>query len=62
METPCISTLGKRQRLSYFGIIFILNPGYIWVATDTNKDGVAEEVSLFSSLGKYKSETTRPKA
>jgi len=43
------------------GNIFLIedeNPGDIFMATDADKDGVAESVSLFASLGKYGSEPT----
>ncbi len=43
------------------GNVFIIedeNPGDIWQAVDDNKDGVAEYVALFASLGKYGSEPT----
>lgn len=43
------------------GNIFIVedqNPGDIWMAIDEDKDGVAETVALFASLGKYGSEPT----
>jgi hypothetical protein len=43
------------------GNIFIIedeNPGDIWQAFDEDKDGVAEHVALFASLGKYGSEPT----
>lgn len=47
------------------GNVFIIedeNPGDIWMAIDENKDGVAEYVALFASLGKYGSEPTGFKA
>lgn len=43
------------------GNVFIIedqNPGDIWMAVDEDKDGVAEYVALFASLGKYGSEPT----
>jgi len=43
------------------GNVFIVedqNPGDIWMAIDEDKDGVAESVALFASLGKYDSEPT----
>ncbi len=43
------------------GNVFIIedqNPGDIWMAIDEDKDGVAEAVALFASLGKYGSEPT----
>ena len=43
------------------GNVFILedeHPGDIWQAVDANKDGVAEHVALFASLGDYDSEPT----
>lgn len=43
------------------GNIFIIedqNPGDIWMAIDEDKDGVAEYVALFASLGTYGSEPT----
>ena len=43
------------------GNVFIIedqNPGDIWMAIDEDKDGVAESVALFASLGKYGSEPT----
>lgn len=43
------------------GNIFInedQNPGDIWMATDANKDGVAEKMDLFASLGPFGSEPT----
>ena len=47
------------------GNIFIIedeNPGDIWQAVDEDKDGVAERVALFASLGQYGSEPTGFKA
>ncbi len=43
------------------GNIFInedQNPGDIWMATDANKDGVAEKLDMFASLGPFGSEPT----
>lgn len=43
------------------GNIFIIedqNPGDTWMATDANKDGVAEKIDLFASLGPFGSEPT----
>ena len=43
------------------GNIFIIedeNPGDVFMAHDADKDGVAESVSLFASLGQYGSEPT----
>jgi secreted PhoX family phosphatase len=43
------------------GNIFIIedeNPGDVFMAVDADKDGMAESVSLFASLGKYGSEPT----
>lgn len=43
------------------GNIFIIedeDPGDIWQAVDADKDGVAEHVALFASLGNYGSEPT----
>ncbi len=43
------------------GNIFMIedeNPGDVFMAVDEDKDGVAESVSLFASLGKYGSEPT----
>lgn len=41
--------------------IFILeddNPGDVWMATDGDRDGVAEKIELFASLGGFGSEPT----
>jgi len=43
------------------GNVFIIedeHPGDIWQAVDVDKDGVAEHVALFASLGDYNSEPT----
>jgi hypothetical protein len=43
------------------GNLFVIedqNPGDVWVATDANKDGIAEKMDLFASLGPFGSEPT----
>lgn len=43
------------------GNLFVIedeNPSDIWMATDSNNDGVAESVALFASLGPFGSEGT----
>lgn len=43
------------------GNVFVIedqNPGDIWMATDANKDGVAEKLDMFASLGPFGSEPT----
>jgi len=43
------------------GNIFVIedqNPGDIWMATDANRDGVAEKMDMFASLGPFGSEPT----
>ena len=47
------------------GNIFIIedqNPGDIWMANDADKDGIAESIAMFASLGNYGSEPTGFKA
>lgn len=47
------------------GNVFIIedqNPGDIWMASDSDRDGVAESVAMFASLGDYGSEPTGFKA
>ena len=43
------------------GNVFIIedqNQGDIWIANDADKDGVAESIAMFASLGDYGSEPT----
>ncbi|MBS4051429.1 MAG: DUF839 domain-containing protein [Methylomonas sp.] len=43
------------------GKVYIIedqNPGDIWMATDADKDGVAEKMDMFASLGPFGSEPT----